>query len=102
MCADVWYLLVCWQAAPTAGLKDDDFNTAGKVNGVPVSDLSLNESDDKPWRKPGADLSDYFNYGFNEETWFKYCYRQKRMRVHESGSGLTSLGINMSKVSVFL
>jgi len=24
---------------------------------------------DKPWRKPGADVSDYFNYGFNEDTW---------------------------------
>lgn len=50
-------------------------------------------------RKPGADISDYFNYGFNEETWFKYCERQKRMRIQESGAGLTGLGISVTKVS---
>lgn len=33
-------------------------------------------------------LPDYFNYGFNEDTWRAYCERQKRLRVHESGSGL--------------
>lgn len=33
-------------------------------------------------------LVDYFNYGFNEDTWRGYCERQKRLRVHESGSGL--------------
>lgn len=31
---------------------------------------------DKPWRKPGADLNQFFNYGFNEETWRAYCARQ--------------------------
>lgn len=50
------------------------------------------------YRKPGADISDYFNYGFNEETWFKYCERQKRMRIQESGAGLTGLGISVTKV----
>uniref|UniRef100_A0A4W4G887 Pre-mRNA polyadenylation factor Fip1 domain-containing protein n=1 Tax=Electrophorus electricus TaxID=8005 RepID=A0A4W4G887_ELEEL len=27
----------------------------------------------------GADLSDYFNYGFNEETWKAYCEKQRRL-----------------------
>ena len=74
-------------------MKDEDFKTAGKVNGIPVAELSSSEYDDKPWRKPGTDLSDYFNYGFNEDSWFKYCDRQKKMRVNESGAGLASLGI---------
>ncbi|GLJ48646.1 hypothetical protein SUGI_1026230 [Cryptomeria japonica] len=26
----------------------------------------------KPWREPGADLSDYFNYSFDEYTWWQY------------------------------
>ena len=26
-----------------------------------------------PWREPGEDLTQYFNYGFNEETWKEYC-----------------------------
>ena len=33
----------------------------------------------KPWRKPGADISDYFNYGFDEFTWASYCLKQQQM-----------------------
>lgn len=36
--------------------------------------------DDKPWRKPGTDLSDYFNYGFDEFTWANYCLKQRDMQ----------------------
>ncbi|KAF5900538.1 pre-mRNA 3'-end-processing factor FIP1 isoform X2, partial [Clarias magur] len=39
------------------------------------------EVDEKPWRKPGADLSDYFNYGFNEDSWKVYCDKQRRLRM---------------------
>jgi pre-mRNA 3'-end-processing factor FIP1 len=36
--------------------------------------------DDKPWRLPGTDLSDYFNYGFDEFTWASYCLKQQNLR----------------------
>ena len=36
----------------------------------------------------GADITDYFNYGFTEETWQAYCQRQRRIRLGESGAGL--------------
>jgi pre-mRNA 3'-end-processing factor FIP1 len=36
--------------------------------------------EDKPWRKPGADMSDWFNYGFNEETWQAYSEKQNELR----------------------
>nr|CAD7415781.1 unnamed protein product [Timema cristinae] len=39
-----------------------------------------------------SSCADYFNYGFNEDTWRAYCERQKRVRVHESGVGLAQLG----------
>lgn len=29
----------------------------------------------------GADLSDYFNYGFNEDTWKAYCDKQRRLEI---------------------
>lgn len=32
---------------------------------------------EKPWRRPGSDLSDYFNYGFDEVSWEAYCYRRR-------------------------
>lgn len=29
----------------------------------------------------GADITDYFNYGFNEELWKLFCEKQRRMKV---------------------
>jgi pre-mRNA 3'-end-processing factor FIP1 len=34
----------------------------------------------KPWRRPGADQSDYFNYGFDEFSWAMYCEKVKSMK----------------------
>ena len=31
---------------------------------------------DRPWAAPGANVSDYFNYGFNEDSWRAYCQLQ--------------------------
>ncbi|KAB8079319.1 hypothetical protein BDV29DRAFT_187287 [Aspergillus leporis] len=36
--------------------------------------------DDKPWRRPGSDISDYFNYGFDEFTWASYVLKQQELR----------------------
>ncbi|KAL2830570.1 Fip1 motif-domain-containing protein [Aspergillus cavernicola] len=36
--------------------------------------------DDKPWRRPGSDLTDYFNYGFDEFTWASYVLKQQELR----------------------
>ncbi|KAF5277746.1 hypothetical protein FQR65_LT03726 [Abscondita terminalis] len=69
----------------------DEFEQAGVINGIQVGEFNLDNLEDKPWRKPGADITDYFNYGFNEDTWRAYCERQKRMRVSESGTGLLPL-----------
>uniref|UniRef100_A0A0K0G0M1 Pre-mRNA 3'-end-processing factor FIP1 n=1 Tax=Strongyloides venezuelensis TaxID=75913 RepID=A0A0K0G0M1_STRVS len=51
------------------------------INGESIYDVDLNNIEDKPWRKPGTDLSDYFNYGFVEETWNLYCERQRKLRL---------------------
>lgn len=40
----------------------------------------LDSIEDKPWTKPGVDISDYFNYGFTEETWRLYLHKQFQMR----------------------
>lgn len=45
----------------------------------------------------GADLSDYFNYGFNEDTWKAYCEKQKRLRM---GLEVSSVGSVTSKITV--
>jgi len=48
--------------------------------GKPITDVEIDADlieHEKPWRRPGADQSDYFNYGFDEFTWSTYCLRQK-------------------------
>lgn len=35
---------------------------------------------DKPWMIPGADVSDWFNFGFNEDTWNNFLMRQISLR----------------------
>lgn len=71
---------VALPTAPKPLVKGLDINTPGDINGVPVMDANLDSIEDKPWTKPGSDLSDYFNYGFNENSWKIYCEKQKRLR----------------------
>ena len=56
---------------------------------MPTLDFDLQgiKDEDKPWRKPGADITDYFNYGFNEETWINYCMKQRRLRAENTNTG---------------
>jgi pre-mRNA 3'-end-processing factor FIP1 len=49
------------------------------VPGATNNQTDLPEND-KPWRKPGTDISDYFNYGFDEFTWALYAAKQESVR----------------------
>ncbi|EDO34677.1 predicted protein [Nematostella vectensis] len=69
------------KATPGAGSKTVDVNAEGTVNGVGIYEYDLESSEEKPWRQPGADITDYFNYGFTEDTWKQYCEKQRRMRM---------------------
>ncbi|XP_037830127.1 pre-mRNA 3'-end-processing factor FIP1 isoform X2 [Kryptolebias marmoratus] len=42
---------------------------------------------EKPWTKPGAELSDYFNYGFDEESWRAYCKKQTELQAFQRSQG---------------
>jgi pre-mRNA 3'-end-processing factor FIP1 len=51
--------------------------------GKPITQVNIDEDlpdNDKPWRKPGTDISDYFNYGFDEFTWALYATKQESLR----------------------
>lgn len=63
--------------------KGVDLDAPGMINEVPTDEYDLQEvkDEDKPWRMPGADITDYFNYGFTEDSWIQYCMKQKRMRA---------------------
>ncbi|TVY68759.1 Pre-mRNA polyadenylation factor FIP1, partial [Lachnellula suecica] len=55
------------------------YEPAGKRITEVNIDNDLNEND-KPWRRPGTDVSDYFNYGFDEFTWALYASKQETLR----------------------
>uniref|UniRef100_A0A3P8XX80 Pre-mRNA 3'-end-processing factor FIP1 n=1 Tax=Esox lucius TaxID=8010 RepID=A0A3P8XX80_ESOLU len=78
-------------------LKGVDLEAPGSINGVPVLEVDMESFEEKPWRKPGADLSDYFNYGFNEDTWKAYCEKQKRLRM---GLEVVNISSTASKITV--
>ena len=39
--------------------------------------IDVDSVQDKAWRRPESDLTDYFNYGFTEDTWRLYCHKQQ-------------------------
>ena len=63
-----------------------DLDAPGLINELPTFEYDLAEikDEDKPWRMPGADITDYFNYGFTEDSWIQYCMKQKRLRAENS------------------
>jgi len=46
-----------------------------------IYDNELNSLDNKPWREADADITDWFNYGFDEDSWRTYCAAQVKMRL---------------------
>ncbi|KAE8678700.1 hypothetical protein F3Y22_tig00111402pilonHSYRG00124 [Hibiscus syriacus] len=60
-----------------------------------IFDVDIDSFEEKPWKYPGIDLSDFFNFGLNEESWKDYCKQleqrrlettmQSKIRVYESG-----------------
>ncbi|KAL8502497.1 hypothetical protein ACS0TY_021588 [Phlomoides rotata] len=60
-----------------------------------IFEVDIDGFEEKPWRLPGVDVSDFFNFGLNEESWKGYCKHleqlrlettmQSKIRVYESG-----------------
>ncbi|ODM20191.1 Pre-mRNA polyadenylation factor fip1 [Aspergillus cristatus] len=62
---------------------DVNVNPVHPVTGKPILLTDMDNdfpADDKPWRRPGSDISDYFNYGFDEFTWASYVLKQQELR----------------------
>lgn len=66
----------------------------GVMDGRSILDVDLAALADKPWRRPGSDISDWFNYGFDEISWEAYCYR--RRDLGELGSILKQNVLNFA------
>lgn len=57
-----------------------DLETPALFDGLPITEIDLETMENKPWRQPGADITDFFNYGFDEFTWTAYCGKQNGLR----------------------
>ncbi|KAI0800598.1 Fip1 motif-domain-containing protein [Fomes fomentarius] len=71
-----------------------DPNAPGVMDGRSILEVDLNALAEKPWRRPGSDISDWFNYGFDEISWEAYCYR--RREFGELANMLKSNVVNFS------
>ncbi|XP_047324818.1 FIP1[V]-like protein [Impatiens glandulifera] len=91
----------------SAGFGTPLYSSAGRGGGLgggleftlpshkPIFDVDIDSFEEKPWKQPGIDISDYFNFGLNEESWKSYCKQlehhrmeatmQSKISVHESG-----------------
>eukprot|EP01084_Bolivina_argentea_P295816 509414_1 len=63
-------------------LKMMNLSDANELGENTFFDLDLDALTEKPWndKSKGIDITDWFNYGFNEESWRKYCCTQIKMR----------------------
>ncbi|KAI3790370.1 hypothetical protein L2E82_03358 [Cichorium intybus] len=60
-----------------------------------IFEVDIDGFEEKPWRLQGIDVSDFFNFGMNEDSWKEYCKQldqhrleatmQSKIRVYESG-----------------
>ncbi|KAJ9548479.1 hypothetical protein OSB04_021022 [Centaurea solstitialis] len=60
-----------------------------------IFEVDIDGFEEKPWRLQGVDISDFFNFGLNEESWKEFCKQldqsrleatmQSKIRVYESG-----------------
>ncbi|CCG81227.1 Pre-mRNA polyadenylation factor fip1 [Taphrina deformans PYCC 5710] len=65
---------------PIAKLPDVDVDAIAEMDGKSILEIDLETLENKPWRQPGADITEYFNYGFDEFTWAAYCQKQTSLR----------------------
>ncbi|XP_058206968.1 FIP1[V]-like protein [Rhododendron vialii] len=60
-----------------------------------IFEVDVDSFEEKPWKLPGIDVSDFFNFSMNEDSWKGYCKQleqlrlettmQSKIRVYESG-----------------
>lgn len=72
-----------YPARHTSTLDPMNGNPIHQATGKPILEIDLDtdfkDESSKPWRKPGADVTNYFNYGFDEFTWASYCLKKQNM-----------------------
>ncbi|KAL9237473.1 hypothetical protein vseg_012016 [Gypsophila vaccaria] len=45
-----------------------------------IVDVDIDTLEQKPWTHSGADMTDYFNFGFDQDSWRSYCQSLDQLR----------------------
>ncbi|KAK9665134.1 hypothetical protein RND81_14G092900 [Saponaria officinalis] len=75
----------CGRFEPTyAGSTVHSFSDQGNGFWLPryrtIFDVDINTLEQKPWTHSGANMTDYFNFGFDEDSWRSYCQSLDQIR----------------------
>ncbi|ESW26899.1 hypothetical protein PHAVU_003G157600 [Phaseolus vulgaris] len=49
-----------------------------------IFDVQIDSFEEKPWKYPGVDVSDFFNFGLNDDTWKDYCKQLEQLRLEST------------------
>lgn len=44
-----------------------------------IFEVDVDSFEEKPWKLPGIDVSDFFNFSMNEDSWKGYCKQLVRI-----------------------
>ena len=65
----------------------------------PISAENEDKDEPRPWRDNPKTMPDYFNYGFTEQTWEAYKFKQLMLR--RMFSGRNQNGMNRNRMNKF-
>ena len=55
-------------------------------------DIKSIPEEERPWRQKDADITDWFNYGFDEDTW--EIYRQQMLKIIQTKNFLAKINVH--------
>ncbi|KAJ4955327.1 hypothetical protein NE237_012110 [Protea cynaroides] len=63
-----------------------------------ILDVNIDRFEWKPWRHPGADITDFFNFDLDEESWKEYCNRLEQFRQQANMLAKAPESIRLNRV----
>ncbi|KAH9621096.1 hypothetical protein KSS87_018178 [Heliosperma pusillum] len=70
----------CGRFEPTYAGSADHGNGFWLPRHRTIFDVDIDSLEQKPWTHSGVDMTDYFNFGFDEGTWKSYCQLVEQLR----------------------
>ncbi|XP_032428192.1 pre-mRNA polyadenylation factor FIP1 [Xiphophorus hellerii] len=69
---------------PVGCKNEEDEDVVQNIHEVKEPKQDVEPVEEKPWRKSGADITDYFNYGFDEESWKAYRMKHAKLQAFQA------------------